>query len=58
MTSSSGRSPYWKSVDADTGKQIEELVRADADLGAPGAQDDQAEDASDPVGEADTHASS
>ena len=48
---------YWNAVDAETGKQIEELVRADADLGAPGAQDDQAkEDASDPVVESDTHA--
>ena len=26
---------YWKNVDADTGKQIEELVREGADLGAP-----------------------
>ena len=29
---------YWKNVDADTGKRIEEVVRQDADVGAPGAQ--------------------
>jgi catalase len=48
---------YWKSVDADTGKQIEELVRADAELGGPGGQPDAAqEDASDPIVEPNTHA--
>jgi catalase len=48
---------YWKSVDAETGKQIEELVRADADLGGPGGQDDKAkEDAQDPVVEPNTNA--
>jgi len=50
---------YWKRVDADTGKQIEELVRAEADLGAPGAQPGAAkEEASDPIVEPRTHARS
>jgi catalase len=49
---------YWKRVDPDCGKQIEELVRADVDLGGPGGQDDAArEDAEDRVTERDTHAS-
>ena len=48
---------YWKSVDADTGKQIEEAVRSGGDQGAPGAQPGHAaEDASDPVVESRTHA--
>ena len=48
---------YWISVDADTGKAIEEIVRAGADLGAPGAQPDAArEDASGPIVERDTNA--
>jgi catalase len=48
---------YWKAVDASTGAQIEQLVKADADLGAPGAQDDAAkEDASDPIVEDNTNA--
>ena len=50
---------YWRHVDAETAKRIEELVRADADLGAPGAQDDAAkDDASDPVVETETRAGS
>ncbi len=50
---------YWKNVDADTGKQIEELVRDGADLGAPGARpDDAKQDAADPIVESDTHANS
>ena len=49
---------YWHNVDADCGKQIEELVREGADLGAPGAQPDEAQDdASDPIVESDTNAS-
>ncbi|PFG41529.1 catalase [Isoptericola jiangsuensis] len=48
---------YWKAVDADTGKQIEDLVRGEADLGAPGAQPGEAKaDASEPIVESDTHA--
>lgn len=48
---------YWRAVDATTGAEIERLVRADADLGAPGAQVDAAQgDASDPIVETDTHA--
>ena len=46
---------YWSNVDADTGKQIEELVRPGADLGAPGAQPDEAEaEARDPIVETGT----
>ena len=48
---------YWKSVDSDTGKKIEELVRQGADAGAPGAQPGEAkEDASAPIEENRTHA--
>ena len=48
---------YWKAVDAETGAEIERLVRADADLGGPGGRADAAvEDASDPIVEGDTHA--
>ena len=48
---------YWHHVDADCGKLIEELVRQDADLGAPGAQpDDARQDAADPVVEPATNA--
>ena len=48
---------YWRHVDADCAKRIEELVRADADLGGPGGQDDVAkEDAQGAVRESDTHA--
>ena len=48
---------YWKSVDADTGKKIEELVRQGIDAGAPGAQPGEAkEDASSPIVEDRTHA--
>jgi catalase len=48
---------YWKSVDADTGKRIEELVREGIDAGAPGAQPGEAkQDASSPVVEDSTHA--
>ena len=43
-TCSSGPSQYWRSVDADIGKRIEEIVREGADLGAPGAQPDDAQD--------------
>ena len=48
---------YWKSVDSDTGKKIEELVRQGIDAGAPGAQPGEAkEDASSPIVEDATHA--
>jgi catalase len=48
---------YWKNVDAECGKRIEELVREDAELGAPGAQDDEAkDDAQDPIVEPETNA--
>ena len=48
---------YWKAVDAATGAEIERRVRADADLGAPGAQPDAAlDDAENPIVESDTHA--
>ena len=48
---------YWKNVDAECGKRIEELVRQDADLGAPGAQPGRRRAAaSDPIVEPDTHA--
>ncbi len=48
---------YWKSVDAETGKQIEELVRAGGPNDNPGGQpDDAQDDASAPVVESDTHA--
>ncbi len=48
---------YWKAVDEKTGAEIERLVRADADLGGPGGQDDAAKaDAAAPVVEHDTHA--
>ncbi len=48
---------YWKAVDADTGKQIEELVRSEVDAGGPGAQPGKAaEEAADPVVETQTHA--
>ena len=33
---------YWKNVDADTGKQIEELVRAGTGGDNPGGEPDQA----------------
>ena len=50
---------YWRHVDEKTGAEIERLVRAEADLGAPGAQDDQAKkDASSPIVDTDTHAAS
>ena len=50
---------YWNSVDAETGKQIEEAVRNGGDQGGPGAQPGHAaEDASDPIRETDTHAGS
>lgn len=50
---------YWKAVDEATGTEIERLVRADADLGGPGGQDDAAkQDAQNPVQERDTHARS
>ncbi|GAA3661561.1 catalase [Microbacterium marinilacus] len=48
---------YWKRVDAATGAQIEELVRSQADLGAPGARpDDAREHADDPIVEPRTNA--
>jgi catalase len=48
---------YWISVDSDTGKQIEELVRTGADLGAPGAQPGDAKaEASNPIVEPKTNA--
>ena len=50
---------YWRHVDEKTGAEIERLVRVGADLGAPGAQDDQAKkDASSPIVDTDTHAAS
>ena len=50
---------YWTSVDADTGKRIEELVRSQNEGDAPGGQPDAAKaDASTPVVESDTHAKS
>lgn len=50
---------YWKAVDADCGKQIEALVRAGGPNDNPGGQpDDAQDDASDPVVESETHASS
>ncbi|MDZ8172942.1 catalase [Microbacterium xanthum] len=48
---------YWKNVDGETGAEIERLVRAEVDLGAPGAQPGSAQqDASDPLREPNTHA--
>jgi catalase len=48
---------YWKAVDADCGKQIEELVRAGGPNDNPGGQPEDAQaDASAPVVEDDTHA--
>ena len=50
---------YWRHVDEKTGAEIERLVRVEADLGAPGAQDDQAKkDASSPIVDTDTHSAS
>ncbi|MGI9155830.1 MAG: catalase [Marmoricola sp.] len=50
---------YWKNVDADTGKRIEELVRSKPDEGdAPGAQPERAKaDASSPIVETESQAS-
>ena len=48
---------YWHHVDADSGKKIEELVRAESEGDAPGGQPEAAKaDASNPVVEKDTHA--
>ena len=48
---------YWRNVDADTGKRIEEKVRSMSEGDAPGGQPEGAKaDASDPVVETDTHA--
>ncbi len=48
---------YWRNVDAECGKKIEELVRQGIDAGAPGAQPgDAREAASSPVVEDRTHA--
>jgi catalase len=48
---------YWKNVDADCGKRIEELVRSQSEGDAPGAQPDRARaEASDPIVETATQA--
>lgn len=47
---------YWKAVDADTGKRIEEAVRAGQGGANPGGDADDAKDVEDPVTESDTHA--
>ena len=48
---------YWTSVDADTGKKIEELVRTQREGDAPGAQPDAAKsDAGTPIVEDATRA--
>ena len=50
---------YWKNVDAETGKRIEELVRSKSEGDMPSGQPDQAKaDASDPVVEPHTQANS
>ncbi len=50
---------YWKHVDADTGKRIEEAVRAEQGAPNPGGMPEDAKaDAQDPVTEKDTHAGS
>ncbi|MEJ7634191.1 catalase [Aeromicrobium sp.] len=50
---------YWKNVDADTGKRIEELTRAGIGEDNPGSEDDDAKaNASDPLVESNTHAGS
>ncbi|HSO64351.1 MAG TPA: catalase, partial [Ornithinibacter sp.] len=46
---------YWKNVDAEVGKRIEEQVRAGAGDAIPGAQDDDKDDV-DPLRESATHA--
>ena len=48
---------YWKNVDGDTGKQIEEKVRAGIGTDNPGGEPGQAKaDASAPIVETNTHA--
>ncbi len=47
---------YWKNVDADTGKQIEELVRAGLGGDNPGGMADDAKVVQDPIVEDHTHA--
>ena len=48
---------YWKNVDSDTGKQIEEKVRAGSGGDNPGGEPGQAKaDASAPIVETNTHA--
>ncbi|MBC7631190.1 catalase [Aeromicrobium sp.] len=50
---------YWKNVDADCGKKIEELVRSGSGAPNPGGEDDAAKaEASDPIVESNTHAGS
>ncbi len=48
---------YWKNVDAETGKRIEDLVRSKTEGDAPGGQPKAAKaDASEPIVESATHA--
>jgi catalase len=50
---------YWKKIDADTGKRIEEAVRAENGAPNPGGMPEDAKaDAEDPVAEESTHAGS
>ncbi|HEY7720627.1 MAG TPA: catalase [Pedococcus sp.] len=49
---------YWKNVDADTGKRIEEAVRAGQGGDNPGGEADDAKVVTEPVVETDTHADS
>lgn len=50
---------YWKNVDADTGKRIEEAVRTEQGAPNPGGMPEDAKaDAQDPVAEKGTHADS
>ncbi len=47
---------YWKNVDADTGKRIEELVRAETGAANPGGEADDAKVVAEPIVESATHA--
>ena len=47
---------YWKNVDADTGKQIEEMVRAGVGEPNPGGDADEAKVVNDPIVETATNA--
>ncbi|UFN43415.1 catalase [Nocardioides okcheonensis] len=47
---------YWKAVDPDTGKRIEEAVQAGHGGANPGGDADDAQDVEEPVTESDTHA--